>query len=196
MLDAIVYFWLGLNKSEVRDYSLTFDKTIERKIQWYNAGGKALCPEDLTENILAVMDRLSFVPTDENIAKLVLETIAIESSLGKHTKQIKGPALGASQIEPATWKDLKNWMKTKPVVYKEVMALMDKNQSEEYNLKHSLATNIAATIAIYYRYNGSNLALRCRNKYMRYLLYKSRFNTVHGASTSSKYFTATKGVTE
>lgn len=192
MLDYLVYFWLSCNKTEVRQYDCQYHKTQVRAIKWYNKGGTEIAKAELQDNIMAVLDRLTFVPSDEGICQLVLETIMVESASGKHVKQVKGPALGAMQIEPTTYKDLKQWLKSHQLVNRQVMSFIDKNVSEEYNLKYNIAFNMALTVAIYYRYNGDNLPVRCRNKYMRYLLYKSRFNTIQGATTAQKYFERSK----
>lgn len=74
----------------MRQYDCQYHKTQVRAIKWYNKGGTEIAKTELQDNIMAVLDRLTFVPSDEGICQLVLETIMVESVSGKHVKQVKG----------------------------------------------------------------------------------------------------------
>ncbi len=46
---------------------------------------------------------------------LLLGTCAVESAFGTYLRQIRGPAVGVFQVEPATERDIwENWLKFKP----------------------------------------------------------------------------------
>jgi hypothetical protein len=69
--------------------------------------------EQLKEYIIkpALMDLVLY---SEDAVQLLLFTCAVESQGGTYIKQVKGPALGIYQMEPATYNDIwQNYIKNK-----------------------------------------------------------------------------------
>ena len=75
--------------------------------------------------------------------QLVLGTIAQESALGKYIEQIKGPAKGICQMEPATYDDIwDNYLFYKPSLSDAILKLCvtgDEAEEMTWNLKLSIA---------------------------------------------------------
>lgn len=124
-----------------------------------------------------------------NARMLLLATAAIESRCGYYIKQVKGPAEGIWQMEPATTAD----------IFKECDALRDR---EFLNLIRSLKVRSAtkypmvdspmyacAMARLKYAMDPQPLPdHRYRHEVWEY--YKRIYNTIHGASTISKFFSA------
>lgn len=74
-------------------------------------------------------------------ARLLLGTCAQESHMGTYIKQIKGPALGIYQMEPATHADIKqNFLTYKPELLAKINRLGDgADTSLIYNLAYATA---------------------------------------------------------
>jgi len=54
----------------------------------------------------------------ESAVELLMGTAAVESNLGTYIKQVKGPALGIFQMEPATHDDIwLNYLHYKPILF-------------------------------------------------------------------------------
>ena len=61
----------------------------------------------------------------EAAENLLLGTIALESRRGTYLRQIKGPALGICQIEPATHIDVwENWIDYRPAISARVLEMV------------------------------------------------------------------------
>jgi len=79
----------------------------------------------------------------ESAAELILGTIAHESKMGRYLKQIKGPALGIVQMEPATHDDIwDNYLAFRPELRDKVSALLipcvSKQEQLVVNLKYAV----------------------------------------------------------
>ena len=61
--------------------------------------------EDLIKRTLAAAN----LPRKQSAIDLLLGTAAQESAFGTYLKQVNGPALGAFQMEPATFYAVKEW---------------------------------------------------------------------------------------
>ena len=61
--------------------------------------------EDLIKRVL----RGQNLPRKQSAIDLLLGTAAQESAFGTYLRQVNGPALGAFQMEPATFKSVKAW---------------------------------------------------------------------------------------
>lgn len=156
-------------------------------ITYYHKGGETIEARALLDQIQAVQSHLSFLPSSPHISLLVAETITVESKNGYWVKQMRGPALGIAQIEPATYRDLKRWLAKKPNAYKQVFSFYDAKSSEVFNLKHNKAFNIALIFAHYWRYKGDKLEDSCQSLMSRWVLYKTRYNSLRGKTTFSIY---------
>lgn len=75
--------------------------------------------------------------------QLILGTIAQESHLGKYIEQIKGPAKGICQMEPATYNDIwKNYLDFKPDLHDAILRMSvtgDEADEMRWNLKLAIA---------------------------------------------------------
>jgi hypothetical protein len=127
---------------------------------------------------------------------LLLGTAAHESAMGTYIKQIKGPALGIYQIEPATHLDIwENYLKYKTGLRDKIIAtippmLRNTRQGFERRGEHSmLITDLAyATIMARICYLRAPTALPPEGDLQGYAAYwKQYFNTPLGAGTEQQY---------
>ena len=110
--------------------------------------------------------------------QLLLGTAVVESRL-EYVKQIRGPALGVFQMEPATHDDIyENVLRYKPVLEGRLLMLAGDGRAEEmvYNLQYA-----AAMCRIqYYRYNKY---MPEKDDYVGMAgFHKKYYNTVAGAT--------------
>jgi len=126
-------------------------------------------------------------------AKLVTATIAIESRMGKYIKQIKGPALGILQMEPATYRWLLDgYLSGHPDTLdriKEICNLQDVNQEAlMYNLKFAICM-----CRVRYLADPSPLPEIDHNEIdALWGTYKRVYNTYLGATTKRQFKKAYK----
>ncbi|MCF8218729.1 MAG: hypothetical protein K9J21_07080 [Bacteroidales bacterium] len=97
----------------------------------------------IEETLVDLADRSGWNLNGREAVQLVGGTIAIESRMGYYIQQIKGPALGISQIELASFKSLvDNFLYYKPELtnaIREVCNINDFNKEALiYNLKFSI----------------------------------------------------------
>lgn len=130
--------------------------------------------------------------------KLMVGTCAVESNMGHYLRQVKGPAMGIFQMEPATYKDiLKNY-----VIYREDLfkKLFNSFQYGIDDAKNNIDPLYYATIdkLVYDLRFSTQLA---RIQYMRVpkplpgaedyygqaMYWKSYYNTYLGKGTTDKY---------
>lgn len=189
--NLILSSFLSCDKALTKTYNY-WEAKDKAPISYYHKGGSSIEASALLSQVQAVQSHLSFLPNSLPIQKLVAETIMVESTSGYWVKQMKGVALGIAQIEPATYKDLKEWLKKKPQAYKQVFSFYDAKSSEEFNLKHNKAFNIALVSAFYWRYKGDKLEESCQSLIGRYILYKTRYNSLKGKTTLQKYISAVR----
>lgn len=136
------------------------------------------------------------IPYSDEAVELLMMTAAHESSLGTYLKQVKGPALGIYQMEPATYEDIfLSFLKYKDSLRNKVMSL----GSSTYDLIHDLRYATAMARVHYYRdpkpipkkedfvapMSGFNesLWLLALAKYA-----KRVYNTKAGKATPEKYY--------
>lgn len=169
-----------------RTYMSRFQKEPQQIVFYYNKGGDTIEQERFKDNIRAVLSRLDFVPQSENIVLMVYETALAESFGGLHTKQIKGSAYGAFQIEMATYKCLVSWLEARKIK-DQVFAFYDNKSTLEMNLKNNIPFTTALCIAHYYRYYGDDLASKANNIFNRARMWKERYNTRLGKGTVQGY---------
>jgi hypothetical protein len=113
--------------------------------------------------------------------ELIMLTAAQESRLGEYIKQIKGPALGVMQMEPATFEDhLHSYLKYKEDLQSAILTVCNMKYFDEQALVFNLKFSIIMARVHYLRkpeslpdYND----LRGIAKY-----YKKHYNTYSGSA--------------
>lgn len=81
--------------------------------------------------------------------ELLMLTAATESKLGRYFRQIRGPALGIFQVEPATERDLfENYLEYNRDLLSWVE---DLEMNHDFNLKYNIAYQIAIARLVYFR---------------------------------------------
>lgn len=113
---------------------------------------------------------------------LVLGTIAQESHMGKYIEQIKGPAKGICQMEPATHNDIwENFLRYKPVLANKIKALSVHQTADE--MRWNLAYAIAMCRVFYFRKPAAiPFGIDAHAEY-----WKKHYNTHLGAGTVEEY---------
>lgn len=127
---------------------------------------------DLIERTLASIDPVLATPVAVN---LLLGTAAQESSLGRYLRQIHGPAVGAFQMEPATFE----WLQAKyEDKYPEILGRSA--QDMEWDLR-------LAIIMARLRYRAIPLALPAGDIATLAAYWKRHYNTPLGAGTVEEF---------
>lgn len=103
---------------------------------------------DLIHRVLIALDLHS-----ESAENLLMGTAAQESGLGEYIRQLgNGPALGIFQMEPTTFKDIvQNYLKYKPELAKNIMAVSGVNALRSEYLEYNLALAICMCRVHYLR---------------------------------------------
>lgn len=169
----------------------SWDKTIGI---WHASGASEVPINKLHATICAVIARVDFVPNDYNIARLVLETMQIESNCTHVTQLSGGPALGLIQMEPATYRDLTTFLKRHPSVHKQILSFYDNKSTLEENLAHNVPFQIALVLGQYWRRCGNLLSSFVESPESRWTVYKLVYNSVLGASDRARYIAASEWV--
>ena len=168
-------------------YTKTKDNYVPIKV-WSWKGNDTIRTDQLFQTICGVISRMIIVPDDPNIARLVMETIATESHRGKHVSQMRGPAKGIVQMEPATHDDLVSWLEHNHVdVWQNLMLFYEKKQTHRWNTENNVPYNIALCLCQYWRKAGSLLPDITQDASMRAVTYKIFYGSVMNACTISKY---------
>ncbi len=131
-----------------------------------------------------------------DIHNLLLGTAASESDFGFLNKQVKGPAVGIFQMEPATHNDIwEHWIGQKPKLKKHVEATMWKNVPKIVQLRYNLNYQIIMAAVHYHRINSVTKCLdhkkfKDQKDYKWWLawVHKKVYNTKLGKSTTTRYF--------
>lgn len=116
---------------------------------------------------------------------LLMGTAAQESRLGTYWYQIKGPALGIFQMEPATEKDIwENYLAYKLPLALKIKVMITENEGS-FDLRYNLAYQIAMCRVHY---------LRCKEPLPKVgdikgmaALWKLRYNTPAGKGTEAEF---------
>lgn len=124
------------------------------------------------------------IPHSEAAVELLMLTAAQESKLGTYIQQIKGPALGVFQIEPATHDDLvQTFLKTRPTLIQKVKDIAGVDHFNSRLLKFNLAYSIIIARLVYYR-KPSPLPAYDIDALAAY--WKKHYNTYLGAGTKEE----------
>jgi len=115
----------------------------------------------------------------EDAVELLMLTAAHESLMGTYIEQVKGPALGIFQMEPATEQDIyDNYLRYHPNLAHLVQGFKMR-QTDIPDLKCNLAYQIAMARVHYYRVTKP-LPSKTRPEQMA-KYWKEHYNTVKGA---------------
>jgi hypothetical protein len=127
------------------------------------------------------------IPFSSDAVELLLLTAAQETQLGRWIKQIKGPARGIFQMEPATERHVIEWMEKKhPSLAAKVMALNVKADDNlpggDRDMIFNLAYQAAMARVNYLRFPGEIPADRADQA----IYYKQYWNTPAGKATAAE----------
>jgi len=131
----------------------------------------------------------------ESACILLLCTAAQESGLGHYLKQIKGPALGPYQTEPATHRDIYiNFLSYRPVLFQKIGEFSRFRDFRKRDLE--LVTNLEYSTAIarlvYYRVSAP-LPKKDDIRLMAYY-WKKYYNTYQGHGTMTQFIRSYEGL--
>ena len=156
-----------------------------------NGGSMAINKEQMRE---LVRDTLIYLEPEIKYSKsaeeLIVMTIAQETDMGGAIKQIKGPALGITQIEPRTYKDLYRSLGYHPFIEKKINTLASawwndqyrqSGDANPYELVYNLRYAIAMTRYFYLTKPGSLPSPDDTKGLAEY--YKKYYNTPAGKAT-------------
>ena len=133
----------------------------------------------LIKDVLDYMDLYS-----EDAVELLMLTAAQESHCGTYIKQVRGPALGIFQMEPASESDIwDNYLTFKPDLESLIdsVSLLDPTASEQFDLKANLIYQIAMA-RIHYLRVAESLPSKDDTKAMAQY-WKKYYNTYKGKGT-------------
>lgn len=139
------------------------------------------------ELVIEVLKRMSKIKKSfysKDAVDLIIETAITESGNFKYLKQIKGPAVGFTQIEPDTIKDCWN----NYIIYRKdltafILSLGFNPDDMEFSIWSNLGLQIAFTRICYYRRPGKIPG----TKEERASYWKKEYNTILGKGTIQHY---------
>lgn len=134
--------------------------------------------KDLVSRVLLDLGLYS----DESVA-LLLGTCAKESELGYFLRQVKGPAMGLFQIEPATERDnWDNFLAYKPVLSEKIKSITGHAGPGKW-LEYDIAYGIIHARVKYYRAPGKIPTSVSGQA----AFWKEHYNTSGGKGTEAEY---------
>ena len=120
------------------------------------------------------------IPYSKEAEELIMLTAATESNLGEYLEQVKGPAQGVFQVEPATHEDIwDNYLKYKPALQKKILSFGTIGVSQ-YDLRYNLIYQTAICRVHYYR---SKKPLPTMDPVSLATVWKSTYNSSLGKGT-------------
>ena len=168
-------------KEELELYK-TENKVLNKQV--HNLRSREITPKGILQSHLnrMIVSTLRYLG-EKNVKdwqRLILLTIVTESNMGCFTKQVRGPARGIVQIEPATERETLDWLKVhKPQLYKKIKDLRVPARLGIHECEYNNAYSIAMCYAVYLWRNvspkGDTTALAT--------LYKKHYNTFRGKAT-------------
>jgi len=134
---------------------------------------------DLNERVLSYIGKYSI-----EAVNLLLGTCAIESRFGTYLKQVKGPALGVFQIEPATLIDCwENYLVYHDELSYHIKQVCGVGESDVFACESNLAYQICIARVIYLRKPGKiPVEIEKQAEY-----WKKFYNTELGKGEVDKY---------
>lgn len=138
--------------------------------------------DQLKSLIEKVLIGIGFYSADA--VNLILGTIAQESGFGKYIRQIKGPAVGITQIEPLTFEDhIENFLKYNSDLTQKIKWTCGIDKFKVTYLEWNLALSIAMCRVHYLR-----VSEKLPNNLEGYAKYwKKYYNTYLGAGTEQEF---------
>lgn len=134
----------------------------------------------LVDRVLKELDLYSPVASD-----LILGTIAQESRMGTYIRQLRGPALGIIQMEPATEEDIwENFIKWKPEYREKIFKLTGASAPNLLKLEGDLIYQIIMCRLHYLRVPEA-LPRGTPSSLARY--WKKYYNTPLGRGTTGEF---------
>lgn len=137
--------------------------------------------------VLKILDLLNDrPPKGRGTIELLLGTAMQESELGVWLHQISGPAIGIWQIEPATARDLLNWLRAGHTeLYQTLLTLSAQN----FDLDEQMAGNLyfACAMARLYYWRIPEPLPAAGDIEGQWQYYKKYYNTPAGAATRTQY---------
>ena len=152
--------------------------------------------EEVIKPVLHHLDPL--IPYSETAVELLMMTAAHESLLGQFLVQVRGPALGIYQMEPATEDDIwNNFLKHRDPLMERVKLLMMRMVNEEDLCQDQLIGNLYYATAMarvhYWRVPealpSGNIKLQSTIKDLAAYA-KKYYNTELGKATEDDYYAA------
>jgi len=113
--------------------------------------------------------------------RLLLLTVAAESNMGTWTRQLRGPARGIVQVEPATERNVLRWMQRhKPDLYARIKALRVPAKLAIHEAEYNTSYALAMCYGVYVMRD-----VNPHKKTTKQLaqLYKRHYNTAKGKAT-------------
>lgn len=138
---------------------------------------------EMVEDTLREMQHV--IPYSQHAAELILMTAAHESHMGTYLRQVKGPARGIFQMEPATEADIhKNYLAYKEDLreYVDTFRTEHPETDLQYNLKYQIVM-----ARVFYRRLPAALP-KNEHEYAKYA--KKFWNTHLGKATVDDYLSA------
>ena len=179
---------LNIKKQEIRkleseNQKLEGEKArLEKSVKRLRAGNSVpgISQVHLKRVITSTLQYLG-IPKISDWERLILLTIATESDMGRYLKQVKGPARGLVQVEPATERETLDWLKSKrPALYEKVKKLRIPARLATHEAEYNLSYSVALCYGVYLmrKVDPSGKSSEELAK-----LYKIHYNTVKGKAT-------------
>ena len=113
--------------------------------------------------------------------RLLLLTICTESDMGALLRQVKGPAKGITQIEPATERETLSWLKKyRPGIYEKIHKLRVPARLDIHEAEYNAAYAVAMAYSVYVMRKVN--PARCSTRRLAEI-YKKYYNTYKGKAT-------------
>lgn len=124
------------------------------------------------------------IPYNGAAVELLMLTAAQESKLGTYLQQLKGPALGVFQVEPATHDDLvQTFLKSRPTLVQKIKDIAGVDHFDSRLLKFNLVYATIFARLVYFRkpspLPGSDIEALAT-------YWKKHYNTYLGAGTKEE----------
>lgn len=127
--------------------------------------------------------------------QLMLGTAAVESGMGEYLHQIKGPALGVMQMEPATHNDIiNNYLMYRQLLWRDVVQVCGVDGVRVGNLTTNLSYAVAMARIHYLRVPDPLPEPDDLEALAKY--WKDHYNTHLGKGTVEKFLSAYRGIVE